>query len=81
MPYLNAVCNEVLRYFGPVPLTIREGRRDTDTYLDTKVPKGTRIILYHGLSTKSFELWGPDALKFDPDRWDAQVGSLTRMLL
>ncbi|TLS26501.1 hypothetical protein PpBr36_05308 [Pyricularia pennisetigena] len=68
MPYLNAVCNEVLRYYGPVPLTIREAARDT-SILGNFVPKGTRIFIGIWAINKSKELWGPDADQFKPERW------------
>jgi cytochrome P450 len=68
LPYLNAVLNEVLRYFPPVPLTIRESVRDT-TIIGEFIPKGTRIMLIPKAVNKSESLWGPDALKFNPDRW------------
>jgi cytochrome P450 len=68
MPYLNAVCSEVLRYFPPVPLTPRVAARDT-TILGQKVPKGTRIMLIPWAVNRSEELWGADAAKFNPERW------------
>lgn len=68
LPYLNAVCSEVLRYFAPVPATLREAAVDT-TIQGQFVPKGTRIMLVPWAVNKSEDLWGPDALKFDPERW------------
>jgi cytochrome P450 len=68
MPYLNAVCNEVLRYFGPVPLTLRETAVNT-SILGHYVPKGTKIILCPWATNKDTSLWGPDAGRFNPDRW------------
>ena len=68
MPYLNAVCNEVLRYYPPVPLTPRVAARDT-SILGQKVPKGTRIMLIPWAVNKAEQLWGNDAMKFNPDRW------------
>lgn len=68
MPYLNAVCSEVLRYFSPVPMTIRETGVDT-TIQGVKVPKGTRIILGVSAVNKDAALWGADAMQFNPDRW------------
>ena len=68
LPFLHAVCNEVLRVHSPVPLTIREAANDT-TILSQHVPKGTRIILSPWAVNLSTELWGPDAAKFNPDRW------------
>lgn len=71
LPYLNAVCNEVLRYYPPVPLTIREAARNT-SILGHYVPKGTRIILCPWSVNQDKELWGPDADVFNPDRWMAK---------
>lgn len=68
MPYLNAVCNEVLRYFPPVPITIRDAACDT-FILDQPIPKGTRVMIIPWAINKAENLWGPDAAKFDPDRW------------
>ncbi|KAI0971442.1 cytochrome P450 [Xylaria arbuscula] len=68
MPYLNAVCNEVLRYYSPVPVTIRETGQDTDI-LGQKIPKGVRVILAPWATNFDKSLWGPDADEFNPDRW------------
>lgn len=68
MPYLNAVCSEVLRYMAPVPMTMREAAVDT-TIQGQRVPKGTRIMLSPSGTNKDMSLWGPDATKFNPERW------------
>ncbi|KAI1811461.1 cytochrome P450 [Poronia punctata] len=68
MPYLNAVCNEVLRYYAPVPLTMREAAQDTEIQ-GQKIPKGTRIILSPWATHYDKDLWGADAHEFNPDRW------------
>lgn len=68
MPYLNAVCSEVLRYMSPVPMTLREAAVDT-TIQGQRIPKGTRIMLSMTGTNKDISLWGADALKFNPDRW------------
>lgn len=73
MPYLNAVCNEVLRYFSPVPITVRETAWDT-TILDVPVPKGTRISLSPFATNVDPKLWGSDAGDFNPDRWMSTGG-------
>jgi cytochrome P450 len=74
MPYLMAVCNEVLRYYAPVPMTLREAAVDT-SILGHRVPKGTRIMLCPWATNKDASLWGPDADKFNPDRWLTPDGS------
>lgn len=68
LPYLHAVCSEVLRYFSPVPMTMREAAVDT-TILGRRIPRGTRIIVAPAATNKDPRLWGPDAAEFNPDRW------------
>ncbi|KAI1458004.1 cytochrome P450 [Annulohypoxylon moriforme] len=68
LPYLNAVTNEVLRYYAPVPLTLREASVDT-MIQGQKVPKGTAVMLSPWATNFDKELWGPDAHEFNPDRW------------
>ncbi|KAI0899890.1 cytochrome P450 [Annulohypoxylon nitens] len=68
LPYLNAVANEVLRYYAPVPLTLREASVDT-TIQGQKVPKGTAVMLSPWATNFDKTLWGPDAHEFNPDRW------------
>lgn len=68
LPYLHAVCSELLRVYSPVPLTLREAAKDT-TIVGQFVPKGTTIILAPWAVNMSKELWGEDASEFNPDRW------------
>jgi cytochrome P450 len=68
MPYLNAVCNELLRYYSPVPMTIREAAHDT-TIVGHKVAKGTRIMIAPWATNRDKTLWGADADEFRPERW------------
>ncbi|PGH14326.1 hypothetical protein AJ79_03148 [Helicocarpus griseus UAMH5409] len=68
LSYLNAVCSEVLRFYAPVPLTIRQAVRDT-MVLDTFIPKGTAFSISPAATNHNPELWGPDAGEFNPERW------------
>lgn len=68
MPYLNAVCNEVLRYFPPVAITVRDAAVDT-SILGCPVPAGTKIFLAPRATNRDKTLWGEEADKFNPDRW------------
>lgn len=68
LPFLHAVCNEILRVHPPVVLTVREAARDT-TILGTLIHKGTRIVLSPYAVNMSASLWGPDPEAFDPERW------------
>lgn len=68
LPYLSAVCAEVLRFYPPVPLTVREAQCDA-VVLGTPVPKGTILVISAEATNHDTALWGPDADQFNPDRW------------
>ncbi|CAI7565267.1 uncharacterized protein N7487_001528 [Penicillium crustosum] len=68
LPYLHAVCNEVLRFHPSVPTINRVAVRDT-SIAGTHVPKGTTLTLSPQLINRLEELWGPDANEFNPDRF------------
>lgn len=68
LPYLLAVCNEVLRLYPPGPRTIRMATKDT-TILGQHVPKGTAVIISPWAINVSTQLWGEDAAQFKPERW------------
>jgi cytochrome P450 len=69
LPYLHAVCQETLRFFPSVPLTIREARDNDSTIVGQRIPKGMLIFIMAAAVNKSTELWGEDAGEFKPDRW------------
>lgn len=71
--YLHAFCSEVLRFYPPVPVTVREACRDT-TILSTPVPKGTIIMLIPWGINTSKKTWGPDGQEFNPERWIKSPG-------
>lgn len=68
MPYLTAVCNEVLRLYPTVPVTEREAVKVT-TIGSQYIPVGTRVIISLWAINRDRSLWGPDAREFNPDRW------------
>ncbi|KAI0775658.1 cytochrome P450 [Trametes elegans] len=75
MKYLRAVLNETLRLYPPVPVNIRYAVKDTTLPAKNPgekpifVPKGMRCIYSVFMMHRRKDLWGPDALKFDPDRF------------
>ncbi|KAJ9259222.1 hypothetical protein DTO195F2_5039 [Paecilomyces variotii] len=71
LPYLHAVCNEVLRFHPVVPNTNRVALEDT-TLVGKPIQKGTTIVLVPEVINKLEELWGPDADEFNPDRFMGQ---------
>ncbi|USP79523.1 hypothetical protein yc1106_06797 [Curvularia clavata] len=68
LPYLNAVLQETMRVYPPVPLTLRETAHDT-TIQSQFVPAGTTVVICPWAVNTSKHLWGPDAREFNPDRW------------
>lgn len=60
LPYLNAVSNEVLRFYPSVPATVRTAARDTSV-ANQFIPKGTFFIIAPEVINHSEEFWGPDA--------------------
>jgi cytochrome P450 len=68
LPVLNAVCNETLRLYPTVPITVREACRPTQI-MDQYIPKGTQVLLSPWAINRSPHLWGADASDFVPDRW------------
>lgn len=68
LPLLNAFCNEVLRFWPPVPMTTRSAACDT-TLLGEHIPKDTRIIIAITGTNRDSAIWGPDADEFKPTRW------------
>ena len=68
LPYLNAVCNEVLRLYSPVPITVRVAAHNT-TLIGHPIPKGTTIFIAPWATNANKDFWGEDAADFNPDRW------------
>ncbi|KAI8936460.1 hypothetical protein NX059_006866 [Plenodomus lindquistii] len=68
LPLLRAFIEEVLRWYPPIPTTMREPFEDTE--LDGRViTKGTRIIVPIKAINREEKFWGPDSRKFKPERW------------
>ncbi|QIX01681.1 hypothetical protein AMS68_007198 [Peltaster fructicola] len=68
MPYLNGVCEETLRLYPTVPVTIRESIKDTHV-AGVPIFRGTEFILIPFAINRHPRFWGEDADKIVPERW------------
>jgi cytochrome P450 len=69
LPYLTAVCNEVLRLFSPVVYCHRQTSAPGATVGAVPIPLDTVVTVAPGLIHESRHVWGPRAGDFDPERW------------
>ncbi|KAG0341754.1 hypothetical protein BG000_008178 [Podila horticola] len=77
LKYQKQVVNEVLRLHPPVPFNMRQSVEEdvlpNGYYVPPKVPVSYSAYITHRMP----ELWGEDALIFDPDRWGPErVGKI-----
>ncbi|KAK8036190.1 Cytochrome P450 [Apiospora rasikravindrae] len=68
MPYLNGFCEEVLRLYPTVPVTVREAQRET-TVSGYRVPKRTLFLIVPYATNRNPCAWGADADQVVPERW------------
>ncbi|KAM5533689.1 hypothetical protein V8D89_012656 [Ganoderma adspersum] len=82
LPFLDSVCRETLRLYGPVRTLVRRAMEDTvlplhepirgtDGVLITEVavPKGTVAVLNLGACNTNKAVWGEDVYEWRPDRF------------
>ncbi len=63
LPFLHAVCNEILRLHPPSVITLRKAVHDTGTL----IPKSTLFTVCPYAVNLSSSLWGPDSQVFNPE--------------
>lgn len=68
LPYLQAVCNEVLRLHHSIPMMHRRSIEDV-VVAGQAFPKGTSFIMPIHAINCSPKLWKSDPLAFNPERW------------
>ncbi|XP_075980254.1 cytochrome P450 4C1-like [Anticarsia gemmatalis] len=68
MKYLEAVINETLRLYPPVPGVMRYADKPLQIKSFT-IPQGTSLILNFWGAGRSVNTWGKDASLYRPERW------------
>ncbi|KAF9565111.1 cytochrome P450 [Agrocybe pediades] len=82
LPYLDAVCREMLRLYPPVYMVPKAAQKDTVLPLHTPIKgldgseireipiqAGTNVIVGIAAANCNPELWGPDSYEWKPERW------------
>ncbi|CAL0324351.1 unnamed protein product [Lupinus luteus] len=69
---LNMVIQETLRLYPPSPYVVRQAHQNINLKGIT-IPKGMNIQIPTALIQQDPELWGPDAHKFNPERFSKGV--------
>ncbi|MFI9155776.1 cytochrome P450 [Streptomyces sp. NPDC053367] len=69
--YVRRVLDESLRLWPTAPAFAREARRDTVLAGTYPMRRGAWALVLTGSLHRDPRAWGPDAERFDPDRFDA----------
>ncbi|WP_217143491.1 cytochrome P450 [Streptomyces sp. AC627_RSS907] len=71
--YVRRVLDESLRLWPTAPAFAREAREDTVLGGVHPMRRGAWALVLTGMLHRDPEVWGPDAERFDPDRFDARA--------
>ncbi|MFI9567887.1 cytochrome P450 [Streptomyces rishiriensis] len=70
---VRRVLDEALRLWPTAPAFAREARADTVLGGEHPIRRGGWALVLTAMLHRDPEVWGPDAERFDPDRFDAQA--------
>ncbi|RDD87820.1 cytochrome P450 [Streptomyces parvulus] len=71
--YTRRVLDESLRLWPTAPAFAREAREDTLLGGTHPMRRGAWALVLTGMLHRDPDVWGPDAERFDPDRFDAKA--------
>lgn len=75
LPYIEAICREVLRWQPIVPLGLPHMTSREDVYEGYLIPKGSMVLVNEWAISRDESLY-PDASRFDPERHLTAEGKL-----
>ena len=77
VPYVNAIVKEAGRYYTVSAMSLpRKAHQDIE-WDGAVIPKGTMVLINAQAANHSTEHFGPDAGKFNPERWLSSLDSPT----
>ena len=69
VPYVNAIAKEAARYYTVSAMSLPRKAYQDIQWDGATIPKGTMILINAQAANHSIEQFGPDAAKFNPERW------------
>ena len=69
VPYINAIVKEAGRYYTVSAMSLPRKAYQNIEWNGAIIPKGTMILINAQAANHSTEYFGPDASKFNPERW------------
>ncbi|KAL1827572.1 hypothetical protein ACET3Z_005984 [Daucus carota] len=79
MRVLKMIIQEILRLYPGVGFTVREALADVQIGSKVRVPKGVNTWIWSIAMHRDPQLWGPDALKFNPERFSNGVSGACKI--
>jgi cytochrome P450 len=76
IPYVLAVFYETLRLYPPIPFEIKQAQQDTTLPDGTFLPDTSVVVWCPWAMGRSFDIWGPDACDYRPERWLSEDGQV-----
>ena len=69
VPYVNAIAKEAARYYTVSAMSLPRKAHQDIIWDGARIPKGTMVLINAQAANHSVEHFGPDAAKFNPERW------------